>query len=198
MSTPKEIRTTRLRSFHELMQRRVRRILLVASLYDSFILAEEGNIQETLLSHFLELDIGNTPDLIQVPSTEEAVQLLEEDPDFDLIVARVHMGDADALELARALQERKVDLPVIGLAYTGRELADHWSEEAEKLLERGFLWQGDVRLFLAMVKYVEDRWNVERDSGSAGVPVILVVEDNVRFYSSFLPSISTSKTPCTT
>ncbi len=189
MSTPKEIRPTRLRSFHELMQRRVRRILLVASLYDSFILAEEGNIQETLLSHFLELDIGNTPDLIQVPSTEEAVQLLEEDPDFDLIVARVHMGDADAVELARALRDREVELPVIGLAYTGRELADHWSEEAEKLLERSFLWQGDVRLLLAMVKYVEDRWNVERDSGSAGVPVILVVEDNVRFYSSFLPTI---------
>lgn len=189
MTSGAETPRTRLRSFHELMQQRVRRILLVASLYDSFILAEEGNIQETLLSHFLELDIGNTPDLIQVSSTAEAVRFLEEDPNFDLVVARIHMGDADAVELAKELKERGIEIPVIGLAYTARELAEHSDAESAELLERTFLWQGDVRLLLAMVKYAEDRWNVERDSGHAGVPVILLVEDSVRFYSSFLPTI---------
>ena len=38
---------------------------------------------------------------------------------------------------------------------------------------------------------MEDRRNVEHDTGSVGVQVILLVEDNVRYYSSFLPVIYT-------
>ena len=58
-------------------------------------------------------------------------------------------------------------------------------------IDRLFLWQGDVRVLLAMVKDHEDRRNLARDTGQLGVPAILVVEDNVRFYSSFLPMMYT-------
>ena len=56
-------------------------------------------------------------------------------------------------------------------------------------LERVFLWQGDARILVAIVKSVEDRRNVAHDTESVGVQVILLVEDNVRYYSSFLPVI---------
>ena len=59
--------------------------------------------------------------------------------------------------------------------------------------ERAFLWQGDVRLFLAIVKYVEDKINVEQDA-VRGVPGFIVVEDNVGYYSTFLPVIYTELT----
>ena len=52
-----------------------------------------------------------------------------------------------------------------------------------------FLWQGDVRLVPAIVKYVEDRRNVAHDAGALGVQAILVIEDNVRYYSAFLPTM---------
>lgn len=188
-SEPEVPASTHLRSFHELMQWRARRILLVSSLYDSFIMSEEGHLQETLLSHFIDLHLTHSPDLVRVPDGEEALALLEAGERFDLVVASLHSTDVDATQLAKQLRGAGHELPVIALAYTGRELHEFVHERDTALLERIFLWQGDVRILLAMVMYLEDRLNVPGDTGLRGVPAILVVEDSVRFYSSFLPAI---------
>ena len=89
------------------------------------------------------------------------------------------------------MRQAGIDIPVGLLAYNNRELTDFLARNDVTDLDRVFLWQGDVRILLAMVKYVEDRWNVAHDTGSMGVPAIIVVEDNIRFYSSFLPVIYT-------
>jgi CheY-like chemotaxis protein len=188
--TPRPTRT-HLRSFHELMQHRVVRIMLVSSLYDSFIMSEEGHLQETLLGHFIDLNLSQIPDLVQASSGAAALDRLAEDDRFDLIVCSVHAGDVNAAELARQAHAAGHDIPIIALAYTNRELHEFVTRNDTSELERIFLWQGDVRIFMAMVMYLEDRLNVEHDTGVEGVPAILVVEDNIRFYSSFLPSIYT-------
>jgi hypothetical protein len=186
MTAPRD--ATRLRSFHELQQVRVRRILLVSSLYDSFILSEEGHLQETLLSQFLALDISHFPDIHQVSTCADALAVLDGDHDFDLVVASIGQ---EAGRLAAELAVRGDDTPVMGLAYTALELRAFLASGEGTALERVFLWQGDVRLLLAMVKMLEDRRNAPVDAGDFGVPVILVVEDSIRFYSSFLPAIYT-------
>ncbi len=87
------------------------------------------------------------------------------------------------------MRDAGLDTPVVVLAYDARE-AGRLVERARGLpIDRVFLWQGDVRIVPAIVKYVEDRWNVAHDTGVFGVQAILVVEDNVRYYSSFLPTI---------
>lgn len=179
----------RLRSFHELMRRRVQRILLVSSLYDSFVISEEGQLPEELHGHFIALERSHVPDLVQVPEIGDAVALLREDPTFDLVVSSVFTGDGNAAELVRALREASIDTPVVALAYSSRKLAEFTRDHDTSELERVFLWQGDVRIFLAIVLYVEDRLNVEHDTGAMGVPAIIVVEDSIRFYSSFLLTI---------
>lgn len=184
-------RTARLRSFHELMQERVQRILLVSSAYDSFIMSEEGHLHETLLSQFVELNLGQTPDLVQVTSASEALDLLAADDRFDLVVSSLYAGDANAAEMARRLHQKECRVPVMALAYTGNELREFVESNDTSDLERVFLWQGDVRIFLAMVMYLEDRLNAENDTGARGVPAIIVVEDNPRYYSAFLPAIYT-------
>ena len=191
MSTPQDAPRgrTHLQSFHELMQRRVGRILLVSSLYDSFIMSEEGHLQETLLGHFIGLNLSQIPDLVQVASAAEALDRLKVDHRFDLIISSVHAGDANAAQLAGSVRQGGYQIPVIALAYTSRELHEFVTDRDTSDLERIFLWQGDVRIFMAMVMYLEDRLNVAQDTGVGGVPLILVVEDNIRFYSSFLPSI---------
>jgi len=181
----------RLRSFHELQQRRVGRILLVSSLYDSFIMSEEGHLQDTLLGHFIDLHLNQIPDLVQVSSSAKALERLAEDDRFDLIVSSVHAGDANAAEFARRVHAAGHRIPVIALAYTNRELHEFTTGNDTRELERIFLWQGDVRIMLAMVMYLEDRLNVAHDTGVEGIPVIIVVEDNIRYYSSFLPLIYT-------
>ncbi len=59
------------------------------------------------------------------------------------------------------------------------------------VFDRIFIWQGDYHLLLGIIKYVEDRMNVENDTAAVGVQSIILVEDNVSFYSSYLPLIYT-------
>jgi CheY-like chemotaxis protein len=179
----------RLRRFQDLMRHRVQHILLVSNLYDSFILSEDGQLNEALLRQYIDLNLSNNPDLTRVSTGAEALALALEQKRFDLIVTSIEVGDMDAVELARRTRAVGLEIPVTLLAYNNRELTDFVARRDIEHLDRIFLWQGDVRILLAMVKYVEDRLNVAHDTGELGVPVIIVVEDNVRFYSSFLPVI---------
>ena len=177
--------------FQDLMRHRIRHVLLVSSLYDSFILAEDGQLNEALLSQFQALNLSEHPDLTRVSTGGEAIATLRARASFDLIVTSIHVGDMDAVELAQAVRQAGLEIPVVLLAYDNRELTDFRATRDLGALDRVFLWQGDVRILLAIIKYAEDRSNVPFDTGVAGVPAIIVVEDNVRFYSSFLPLIYT-------
>jgi len=173
------------------MRFRVQDILLVTSHYDSFILSEDGKLQELILGEFLELNLRHAPGLTQVSSGAEALVLAKDVHRYNLIIASFHVGDMSILQLARRVREAGVDTPVVLLAYDNRELTDFVSKHDVSDIERIFLWQGDVQLLLAIVKYIEDKKNADYDSGVLGVQTIIVIEDNVRFYSSFLPVIYT-------
>ena len=175
------------RIFPDLMRHRVRRILLVASLYDSFILTEDGRLSEALLRQFMDLNLDQNPDLIRVSNGAEALAILDDGDDFDMLITSLQLGDMNAAQLARRVKEAGVEAPVVVLAYNHRELTEFLSRNPRGDIDRVFLWQGDVRVLLAIVKDQEDRMNLARDTGQLGVPAILVVEDSVRFYSSFLP-----------
>jgi CheY-like chemotaxis protein len=173
------------------MRHRVHHILLVSSLYDSFILAEDGQLNEAILGQFLGLNLNLNPDLTRVSTGSEALAMIREPRRIDLIITSIQVGDMNAVELARSVRASGSDVPVILLAFNNRELTEFRARVDVSPLDRVFLWQGDVRILLALVKQVEDRLNVEFDTGVAGVPAIIVVEDNVRYYSSFLPMIYT-------
>ncbi len=171
------------------MRDRVRHILLVSSLYDSFILTEDGHVNEALMRQFMELNLSENPDLIRVSSGAEALSMVKEQGRFDVIVTSIQLGDMNAAELSWLVRKSGHKAPVVLLAYSNRELTEFLSRHGRGDIDRVFLWQGDARILLAMVKDQEDRRNISRDTGRLGVPAILVVEDNIRFYSSFLPVI---------
>ena len=182
---------SRLRSFQDLGLYRVNDILLVSTLYDSFILAEDGRLSEVMLTEFLDLDLHHTPRLTRVSTGAEAVALARAESRYNLIITSLHVGDMDAPKLAGEIAAAGLETPVIGLAYDTRDL-DRFAPATEvAAINKVFLWQGDVRILLAIVKYVEDRMNVARDTGEMGVQSIIVIEDSVRYYSSFLPVIYT-------
>jgi CheY-like chemotaxis protein len=178
--------------FENLMPFRVQDILLVSSLYDSFILREDGRLNEMLIGQSIELHLHHTPEITHVATAAEALELARSQSRYNLIVANVHLNDMDCLELAAAVHRAGLDIPIAVLAF------DH--QEAQALLARGplqgieqvFLWQGNPRLLLAIVKYVEDKRNVEHDTFKMGVPVVLVVEDDVLYYSALLSEIYTA------
>jgi CheY-like chemotaxis protein len=182
-------RAGRFRGFHELMRWRVQHVLLVSSLYDSFMLAEDDPLSEVVLAEFLGLDLQHIPDITHVASGAEAVALARRDRRYNLVVASPHVADMDAGRLVAALREAGVDTPVVLLAYDQRELAGILGRYGSQGFVRAFLWQGDAHILVAIVKLVEDQMNVAHDTGRLGVQAVLVVEDSVRFYSSFLPLI---------
>ena len=178
-------------SFHDLMLWRVRRVLLVSSLYDSFMLAEDRLHEELAAGELLGVELSAVPEIRRVSSGEEALAVAQRPPGYDLVISSPVVGDMDAGTLARRLRRAGIESPLILLAYHDRELRTFFARYDSNGIDRAFLFQGDIQLFLAIVKYVEDRINVQHDVDLIGVQVILVIEDNIRYYSSFLPVIYT-------
>ena len=177
----------RFRGFQDLAQHRIENILLVSSLYDSFILAEDGQLGERILSEFLDLSFRHSPGITRVSSGAEALALAAEQSRYNLIITSMHVGDMDAPTLARRVKDAGLRIPVVLLAYDAHELGQFLARNDASDLDRVYLWQGDVTILLAIVKEIEDRLNVAHDTALMGVQVVIVIEDNVRYYSSFLP-----------
>ncbi len=178
-------------SFDSLMPFRVQDILLVSSLYDSFILREDGRLNELLIGESRELDLQHIPGITHVSNCAEALELVRSQPRFNLIVTNLAVGEMNAAQLAREIRKLGIDVPVLVLAYDYREVKNFVARNRVSDVDRIFLWQGNARVLIAMVKYIEDKRNVLHDTKTVGVPVLLVVEDNIRYYSSVLPVIYT-------
>ncbi len=170
---------------------RVNDILLVSSLYDSFILREDGRLNELLIGESLELNLHQVPGITHVSSGREAVQLARTQPRFNLIVTNLQVADMDAAQLAREIRAAGLDVPVIVLAYDHREIQNFVARNPQTEIDRIFLWQGNARILLSIVNYIEDKRNVLHDTQAMSVPVLLMVEDDITYYSLFLPVIYT-------
>ena len=178
--------------FENLMPFQVHGILLVSSLYDSFILREDGRLNELLIGQSLEMNLEHVPGITRVSSGADAVALMKAQSRYNLIVTNAHVGDMDAAQLAEEVKKAGRDVPVVVLAYDQREIARLMERSPDSPIEKAFLWQGNARILLAIIKYIEDKRNALLDTRVMGVPVILVVENDVRYYSSFLPEIYTA------
>jgi CheY-like chemotaxis protein len=180
----------RFEGFENLMPFKVHNILLVSSLYDSFILREDGRLNELLIDQSLDLNLQQIPGITHVSSCAEAAALARTQQ-FNLIVTNLAVGDMNAAQLASEVKRAGLDVPVVVLGYDSREIKNFVARNPVTDIERVFLWQGNARILIAIVKYIEDKRNVLHDTRAMGVPVLLVVEDNIRYYSSFLPVIYT-------
>ena len=189
--------TTRADEFRNLMEFRVQEILLVASHYDTFVLEEDGQLTEMLLEeyHNLALSLRFTPHISPAVSGAEALYQLEHEVrNFQMVVASPRLTDMEVGEFARRVKELRPDISFCVLA------AHAWNlPELEDLRKSGdvdflFLWQGHVKALVAMIKQVEDQRNADKDVLAGDVQVIILVEDEVRYYSAYLPHIYTEVT----
>jgi hypothetical protein len=176
--------------YDALMPRRVSNLLLVGSLYDYYTIIEDGRLSEMILSEYLDLDLRFTPSLERVSTAEEALEMLRTEP-FDLVISMARIGEMNIAEFGASVQQISPGTPVVLLASSGRELSMLPPISTLEGMDSSFVWLGDVRIFLAIIKYIEDRQNVMHDVQLAGVKIILLIEDSVQFYSSYLPMLYT-------
>ncbi|HET6272593.1 MAG TPA: PEP/pyruvate-binding domain-containing protein [Bacteroidota bacterium] len=180
---------TRFQGFQNLMRLRVRDVLLVSSLYDLYLFEEDGRLYELIRNEYQGLHLSHSPELTRVSSGKEAIALAGEEKRFDLIITTLHIEDMNALKFARMVREAGLDVPIVLLAYDNRELKELLTHHDTSVFDKIFIWQGDYRLIIAIIKHIEDKLNVDHDTRIVGVQSIILIEDNVRYYSSFLPMI---------
>jgi len=180
---------TRFQGFQNLMRYRIRDILLVSSLYDLYVFEEDGRLYELIREKYQGLNLSHAPELTRVSSGVEALALVREERRFDLILTTMHIEDMRVSTFAKKLKDEGINIPIVLLAFDNRELSDMLLHQDASVFDQIFIWQGDFRLLLAIIKYLEDKLNVDHDSHLVGVQSIIVIEDNVRHYSSFLPMV---------
>ncbi len=186
-----DIYGSRIKSFQKLMRIKVRDILLVASLYDQYLFEEDGRLYELIRQEFQVLNLSHPPEITHVTSGEEAIELLTSGENFDLVITTLHIEDMHVIRFAQKVRQTGIDIPMILLAYDNREKKEIIMNYDTSVFDRIFIWTGDYRLLVAMIKYVEDRLNVQSDTATVGVQVIILVEDDISFYSSYLPLLYT-------
>ncbi len=186
-----DISGSRIRDFQKLMHYKARDILLVASLYDYYLFEEDGRLYELIRQEFQVLNLSHPPDITHVTSGEEAIELLNSGEHFDLVITTLHIEDMHVVRFAEKARRSGINIPILLLAYDSRERKELTQRYDTSVFDRIFIWHGDYRLLVAMITSVEDKMNVEADVSNIGVQCIILVEDSVSFYSSYLPLLYT-------
>jgi CheY-like chemotaxis protein len=174
--------------FHDLMSWRVERILLVASLYDSFVLEEDGRLTERIFSDYASLSLSYPPRVTPVRSVAKALKALDA-KSFDLVVLMLRLPDTDSAAFVSEVKRRHPGMPMILLTWDGVGLDQRLEMMRGAGVDRSFLWNGDTSIFLALIKSMEDQANLDVDVRKGDVRVVVVVEDSVRYYSTFMPML---------
>ncbi len=174
---------------HRFMQYRIHKILLVCCSYDGYILEEDGHIEAQINQEYIDLNMSNPPSLTRVSSTVEALELLEREDGFDFILTMYNVGELDVFSFARIVKERYPSVPVVLLTSFSKDIYRRIEEQDRSVLDYIFCWHGNADLIIAIIKLIEDRMNADKDILEGGVQSILLVEDSIRYYSTYLPAI---------
>ncbi len=172
-------------TFHDLMPNRVVEILLVSSPYDAYTLEEDGRLTERIFTEYSELNLSSAPRITHVSTGAGAMELLAHRR-FDLVITMARIVDTDVSAFSRKVKAVYPKMPVVLLILSESDLGLFPGGVDTVGIDHVFWWTGDARILLAIVKLVEDSLNAPDDTQKADVRVIIVVEDSVRHYSSFL------------
>ena len=175
--------------YTSLMSHRIRRILLICNNYDSFSLEEDGRIETRIAQDYAELNLSNPPSIVRVESTMDALPLLEAGEKFDLILTMYNVGELDPFEFSHKAKGLDPEVPVVLLCGFAKEIFRRIESSDLSCIDHVFCWNNSSDLIIAIIKLLEDSANAEHDILSYGVQAILLVEDSVRYYSTYLPAL---------
>lgn len=175
-------------SFDLLMQKRIHRVLVICSNYDNYMLEEDGRIDEQIFNEYVSLNLRYPPSFVQTDNAEDAFRILQEEK-IDLVISMLSLRGTDVFALAKQIKERYEKIPIVVLTYFSREVSLRLEGEDLSAIDYVFCWLGDASLILAIIKLIEDKMNADHDIENIGVQAIILVENSIRYISSYLPNI---------
>ncbi|MCK5781883.1 MAG: phosphoenolpyruvate synthase [Flavobacteriales bacterium] len=174
-------------AFKRLMQNRIYKVLIICSNYDYYMLEEDGRIDEQIFNEYIALNLRYPPTFLHANSGKRALSILETEK-IDLVITWLDAGSNRSFEVAGRIKEFHPNVPIAALSHYSTELRERLDLEDTRFIDFVFHWNGNIDIFLAIIKLVEDSLNAERDMLGVGVQAILLVEDSLRFYSHYLPN----------
>ncbi|MBQ2540869.1 MAG: phosphoenolpyruvate synthase [Paludibacteraceae bacterium] len=174
-------------NYTSLMSKRVKRILLVCNNYDSFALEEDGRIEVQIAQEYAELNLSNPPAITRAETTREALTLIEQGERYDLILTMYSVGELDVFEFAKQTKTIMPGCPIVLLSAFSKEIYNRIEQHDRSDIDYFFNWNNSTDLIIAIIKLIEDWMNAPHDIQDEGVRAILLVEDSVRYYSTYLP-----------
>jgi CheY-like chemotaxis protein len=175
-------------SFDLLMQKRIHKVLVICSNYDNYMLEEDGRIDEQIFNEYVSLNLRYPPVFVQTDNADDAFRILQAG-DVDLVISMVSLKGTDVFALAKRIKKQYVHIPIVVLTYFSREVSLRLQGEDLSAIDYVFCWLGDASLILAIIKLIEDKMNADHDIESIGVQAIILVENSIRYISSYLPNL---------
>ncbi len=162
---------------------------MICSSYDAYTLEEDGRIEVQIYKEYVDLNLSSPPSFTWVTSSAEAMELLTSGNDFELIISMFNIGDMDVFNFSKRIKKERPEIPFVLLTHFSKELYRKIEKEDRSAIDYIFSWHGNADLILAIIKLFEDRMNAHDDILLSGVQSILLVEDSIRYYSTYLPAI---------
>lgn len=173
---------------HTYMEHRIHKILLVCCSYDEYILEEDGHLETQINEEYNSLNMSNPPSFVYANSSKKALELIESGEQFDFVLSMYNVGEPDVFDFATKVKEIR-NIPFVLIASYSKEVYRRIAERNCSAIDYFFCWHGSAELILAIIKLMEDSLNAESDILEGGVQAILLAEDSVRFYSTYLPEL---------
>ena len=182
----KELKET---DYKSLIKFRIRKILMICSNYDAYILEEDGQIEAQIYREYIDLNLSNPPQFVWVQTAAQARVILNTVVGIDMVMCMYNVGDKEIFSLASELKQEGRSLPFVLLTHFSKEVYRRLALMDTSAIDYMFSWHGNADLIVAIIKLFEDLKNADDDILGVGVQAILLVEDSVRYYSTYLPEI---------
>ncbi len=186
---PISLRALKKTDYESLINFRVRKILMICSNYDAFILEEDGQIETQIYQEYIDLNLSNPPRFVWATTSAKAETVIRENEDIDMVICMYNAGDKDIFSFASDLKAEGRNIPFVLLTHFSKEIFRNISMRDTSNVDYIFCWHGNTDLIVAIIKLFEDLKNADNDILNIGVQAILLVEDSVRYYSTYLPEL---------
>jgi CheY-like chemotaxis protein len=152
-------------------------------------LEEDGRLEVQITQEYSELNLSNPPSITRVASTIEALELINRCEQFDLVITMYNVGEMDVYTFSHKMKQICPKTPVVLLTNFSKEIYRQIEQADTSDLDYVFCWNNSTDLIIAIIKLIEDNMNADHDILEFGVQTILLVEDSIRYYSTYLPAI---------
>lgn len=176
----------RFSKFYDLQKFRIREILIISSKYDDFTIEQDSNYADMIYESYAGVFPITPPRVTRVNTLTDAISAVKEQK-FDLVITMSRLYGINPFELGKTLKKIDPCLPIVLLLTSITDILI--IPDIKEGVDDIFLYRGDSAIFMSIVKSIEDRRNVERDTKIGNARVIIIIEDSIQYYSLFLPML---------